>query len=65
MPRHLVDADAAILVRDDQAGDKLAATAIKLVQNKEEKLELSGSIAKLARPNAADDIASAVLKLAS
>jgi len=61
----LVDANAAILVKDHQAGDQLAFTAINLVQNKEKKLELIGSIRKLARPNAADDIALAVLKLAS
>jgi UDP-N-acetylglucosamine:LPS N-acetylglucosamine transferase len=43
----------------------LADKAISLVQDSEKKLELTRNIGKMARPNAADDIALEVLKLAS
>jgi UDP-N-acetylglucosamine--N-acetylmuramyl-(pentapeptide) pyrophosphoryl-undecaprenol N-acetylglucosamine transferase len=61
----LVSADAALLVRDEQAVDQLVSKAISLVQDTEKKLELTRNIGKMARPNAAEDIASEVLKLAS
>lgn len=61
----LVDADAALWVSDRQAVDQLASKAISLVQDSEKQLELTRNIGKMARPNAADDIASEVLKLAS
>ena len=61
----LVDANAAIMIRDEQAEEKLASKTISLVRDTEMKLVLTSNIGKLARPNAADDIASEVLKLAS
>ncbi len=61
----LVNAGAALMISDDQAVNTLADKAISLVQDSEKKLELTRNIGKMARPNAADDIASEVLKLAS
>ena len=61
----LVQRQAAVLVRDDQAMDMLVNEAVKLVSDRQRRMKLSINIGKMARPNAADDIASEVLKLAS
>ena len=61
----LVSADAALLVRDEQAVDQLVSKAISLVRDTEKKLELTRNIGKMAKPNAAEDIATEILKLAS
>ncbi len=61
----LVSADAALLVKDEMAVDQLAGMALGLVMDATKKLELIRNIGKMAKPNAADDIASEVMKLAS
>lgn len=61
----LVQKQAAVLVRDNEAIKHLANKAIELLKNTEKQLELAGNIGKMARPNAADDIALEVMKLAS
>ncbi len=61
----LVEQQAAMLVRDAVAGDELVKKAMELVGDQQRKSELSRNIGKMARPDAADDIASEVLKLVS
>jgi UDP-N-acetylglucosamine--N-acetylmuramyl-(pentapeptide) pyrophosphoryl-undecaprenol N-acetylglucosamine transferase len=55
--RALVDKNAAIMVRDDEAKDKLIPTILALLQDKTSLKELEKNIATLAKPNAAADIA--------
>lgn len=60
----LVNKDAALLVKDGEAMEKLVPAALHLVKDEtlQEKLKLN--IGKLAKPHADDDIAREVLKLA-
>jgi UDP-N-acetylglucosamine--N-acetylmuramyl-(pentapeptide) pyrophosphoryl-undecaprenol N-acetylglucosamine transferase len=60
----LVNKDAALLVTDAEAMEKLVPAALHLMKDEtlQEKLKLN--IAKLAKPHADDDIAREVLKLA-
>lgn len=60
----LVDKDAALCVADADARRLLLPLAINTVLDAERLRALSGHIVELARPNAADDIARRVLKLA-
>jgi UDP-N-acetylglucosamine--N-acetylmuramyl-(pentapeptide) pyrophosphoryl-undecaprenol N-acetylglucosamine transferase len=53
----LVDKNAAIMVRDDEAKDKLIPTVLVLLQDKTRIKEMEKNIAVLAKPNAAADIA--------
>ncbi|MDL2212653.1 undecaprenyldiphospho-muramoylpentapeptide beta-N-acetylglucosaminyltransferase [Bacteroides sp. OttesenSCG-928-N06] len=59
----LVNEDAAIYVKDAQAGEKLIATALATIANDERLKALSTNIAKLALPNSATIIANEVMKL--
>jgi len=59
----LVKADAAILIRDDEAPTRLVATAVDLLNNQEQKKILSTNIKKLARPDAAERIVREILSL--
>jgi UDP-N-acetylglucosamine--N-acetylmuramyl-(pentapeptide) pyrophosphoryl-undecaprenol N-acetylglucosamine transferase len=59
----LVEKDAAILVKDTEAKNKLVDTIIDLLNNMSKQKSLSENILKLARPNAANDIAQQILKL--
>ncbi|MDR1887580.1 MAG: undecaprenyldiphospho-muramoylpentapeptide beta-N-acetylglucosaminyltransferase [Prevotellaceae bacterium] len=59
----LVNKNAAITVKDEDAGNKLAATAIELINNKSLSDRLSGNISKLAMPGAADEIANRILTI--
>ena len=61
----LVQQQAAIMVKDSEAPQKLVQEAIGLIQDQQKRIELTENIGKMARPNAADDIASEVLRLAS
>ncbi len=63
--RALVEADAAILVPDDQAMELLVDRVIALIKDREKQKTLSKNIGKLARPQAARHIAEEVFKLAS
>ena len=60
----LVEKEAALCVKDMDARRTLLPLAINTVNNKERLRQLSTNILKLARPNAAHDIADAVLELA-
>lgn len=60
----LVAKDAALCVRDADARRTLLPLAINTVENRERLEQLATNIRKLARPNAADDIAREVLALA-
>jgi len=59
----LVNKNAAILVKDSEAKDKLVKEVIELVKNESKQNELKQNIAKLALPNAAEIIVSEILKL--
>jgi len=59
----LVDHDAAILVKDMDAGDYLIDEAIRLINDDERQLTLSKNISAMAHENAAIDIANEVIKL--
>ena len=61
----LVERDAAILVRDQDARNDLIAAALNLLNNASQRQRLSTQIKTLAKPNAARDIADEVMKLAS
>lgn len=59
----LVKNSAAVLVKDVNAVQELIPTALKLLQNNSQMMELSDAIKKIAMPNAAEIIADEVLKL--
>jgi UDP-N-acetylglucosamine--N-acetylmuramyl-(pentapeptide) pyrophosphoryl-undecaprenol N-acetylglucosamine transferase len=56
--------NAAILVKDSEAGEQLVDEAVRLIKNKKERNSLSASISKMADRDADIRIASEVLKLA-
>jgi UDP-N-acetylglucosamine--N-acetylmuramyl-(pentapeptide) pyrophosphoryl-undecaprenol N-acetylglucosamine transferase len=60
----LVNVEAAAMVKDIEAREKLAIEAIALLKDKEKCNKLSQNIKKLELPNAADVIAEEVYKLA-
>jgi len=59
----LVERDAALLVRDHEAKEKLVSQAIELLNNEQRRRELSHNISKMARPLAAQHIAEEIEKL--
>lgn len=59
----LADRNAALLVRDADANEKLTETVLQLAEDKELQGELSRNIFKLARTNAAEKIAEEILNL--
>jgi len=59
----LVDRDAAFMIPDAEAMEKLGETVIKLMENEEIKTMLSGNLKKLAIKNSADRIADEILNL--
>ena len=61
----LVEHDAAILVRDQDARHQLLTAALALLDNAPQRQQLSIRIRTLAKPDAARDIAEEVLKLAN
>lgn len=61
----LVNKNAAILVRDDEAKEKLVKTAVALMKDDAKQSELSENAGKLALLNSANVIAHEVLKLAN
>lgn len=60
----LSERDAAILIRDAEAGEKLVEEAISLVSDKNKRSVLSANIVKMADRDADIKIAREVLKLA-
>jgi len=59
----LVTQDAAIMVRDKEADDKLFATLLDLIHDRDRRTNLGINIKKMAIKNAADRIASEVITL--
>ncbi|MCA0232470.1 MAG: undecaprenyldiphospho-muramoylpentapeptide beta-N-acetylglucosaminyltransferase [Bacteroidetes bacterium] len=59
----LVEQNAALLVKDKNAKDELVQTTLRLLQDVDKQQELSKNIKKLAKPNAAKEIAETVLSL--
>jgi UDP-N-acetylglucosamine--N-acetylmuramyl-(pentapeptide) pyrophosphoryl-undecaprenol N-acetylglucosamine transferase len=59
----LVNKNAAVMISDEEAPDKLVPAALELINNDEKLNNLSFEIAKLAKPNAASDIANIILEL--
>ena len=59
----LVHKNAAILVKDAEAKDKLVNEAVKLISDTAKQQELKQNMARLALPNAAEMITNEVLKL--
>lgn len=59
----LVSRQAAILVKDIDAGNTLVDEAIKLIQDKNQQAILSNNIAQLGKPNATKDIVNEIVKI--
>ncbi len=59
----LVNADAAQMIKDEQAVRVLVPAALKLLENKEKQEIYKANIVKLGKPDAAKDIAAEVFKL--
>ncbi len=58
----LVENQAAVLVKDNEAKEKLFEEALSLVTDNEKLKELSANSLKLAKPNATADIVNVILK---
>ncbi len=63
--QRLVDAEAAIMVRNQVTETELVPTLLELLSDKERQEKLKNNIGKFAKPNAADDIADIILKINS
>jgi UDP-N-acetylglucosamine--N-acetylmuramyl-(pentapeptide) pyrophosphoryl-undecaprenol N-acetylglucosamine transferase len=60
--RHLVDKKAGLMVKDNEAMEKLIDTVLTLAKDKEQQTELSTNIGRLAVTNACSRIAAEILK---
>ena len=60
--QQLVNADAAMMVKNDETPDKLLPTVYELLQDPKKQELLRTNIAKFAKPNAADDIVEIIFK---
>ena len=60
----LVNKQAAVLVRDAEAAEQLIATALRLINDKEQLASLHSNVLKLAQTDSAHRIAEEVIKLA-
>ena len=60
----LVNKDAAIMVKDSEAKEKLMSEVLRLVADESLQKQLSGNIEKLAHMNADEQIAEIIFKLA-
>lgn len=59
----LVEREAALMIPDRQAQDRLVDSALELLENPEQRKVLSTNIGHLAKPEAAKDIANEIIKL--
>jgi UDP-N-acetylglucosamine--N-acetylmuramyl-(pentapeptide) pyrophosphoryl-undecaprenol N-acetylglucosamine transferase len=59
----LVNENAALVVKDNEAGNKLVDEALRLVYDESRCEKLSQQIAKLAKPNATKDIVDEIEKM--
>ena len=60
--KQLVDAGAALMVRNDETEQKLIPTLLTLTKDRDKQEEMKKNISKFARPNAADDIVEILIK---
>ena len=58
----LVEKNAALMVRDDEAMDKLWPTVLELLHDKARIKELEKNISLLAKPDAAEDVVNTMMK---
>ena len=63
--QQLVDAEAALMVRNADTEKELIPTLFRLKDDRELQTKLSTNIGKFARPNAADDIVNVIIKAIS
>ena len=61
--QQLVDAEAALMVRNADAEKELVPALFRLKDNRELQAKLSKNIGKFARPNAADDIVNQIVNV--
>ena len=61
----LVNEDAALLVKDGEASDKMIIRAVELLHDTAAQQRLSTNLLQLAKPNAREEIADEILKLGS
>ena len=59
----LADKDAAIIVKNSEAEEKLIPTVFNLLEDNEKNCKMQENIAKFARPNAAEDIVNEIDKV--
>ncbi len=59
----LVNEQAALLIKDSEAREKLGEAVLKLLEDNKKREELGKSISALACPDAADDIANEILSM--
>ena len=60
--QQLVEANAALLVRNADTEAELVPALLKLAADRQKQEEMSKNIGKFARPNAADDIVDQIIK---
>jgi UDP-N-acetylglucosamine--N-acetylmuramyl-(pentapeptide) pyrophosphoryl-undecaprenol N-acetylglucosamine transferase len=60
--KQLVDANAAVMVKNDETETKLVPALQDLLNNKDKQNEMKANIAQFARPNAANDIVDIIIK---
>jgi UDP-N-acetylglucosamine--N-acetylmuramyl-(pentapeptide) pyrophosphoryl-undecaprenol N-acetylglucosamine transferase len=60
----LVKKEAAIMIKDQEAMDKLLPEAIRIIDDEEKRRNLSINIAEIGKPDSAKVIAEEVLKMA-
>ncbi len=60
--KQLVDANAAMMVRNDETEAKLVPTLQDLLNDKNKQNEMKANIARFARPNAANDIVEIIIE---
>ena len=60
--QQLVDAEAAIMVKNAETETKLIPTLLQLVADTDQQERMKANIGKFARPNAAEDIVDQIVK---
>ena len=63
--QRLVDAEAALMVKNAETETQLVPALLKLIDDKEMQEKMKTNIGKFARPNAADDIVEQIIKVIS
>lgn len=61
--QRLVDADAAVIVKNSETEEKLLPTAIELINDKDRCAEMGDNIGIFAKPDAADDVARQIMEI--